>query len=123
VADPGLIPICESGALAESGDGVRFSLQVRGAQHEAFVVRYQGEVVGYLNRCAHAGLELDWIAGRFLDAQRRWLICATHGALYEPASGTCAGGPCAGRGDLVRLDVLEIDGVVYRRREVGSASA
>lgn len=123
MADPGLIPICESAALAESGDGVRFSLEERGAQHEAFVVRYQGEVVGYLNRCAHVGLELDWIAGRFLDAQRRWLICAAHGALYEPASGTCAGGPCAGHGDLVRLDVLEIDGVVYRRGEAGSASA
>lgn len=123
MADPGLIPICESAALAESGDGIRFSLHLRGAQHEAFVVRYQGEVVGYLNRCAHAGLELDWIAGRFLDAQRRWLICAAHGALYEPGRGTCAGGPCAGRGGLVRLDVLEIDGVVYRRPEAGSASA
>jgi len=70
---------------------------------------------GYLNRCAHTGLELDWVPGRFLDSERRWLICAAHGALYEPGSGACAAGPCAGRGDLVAVAVLEIDGVVYWR--------
>jgi nitrite reductase/ring-hydroxylating ferredoxin subunit len=113
VADAGLKRICESAALADGGDGVRFSLIAGGIAHEAFVVRHQGKVVAYLNRCAHTGLELDWIAGRFLDSERRWLICAAHGALYEPATGACAGGPCAGRGALAPVPVLEIDGVVY----------
>jgi nitrite reductase/ring-hydroxylating ferredoxin subunit len=78
--------------------------------------------VGYLNRCAHIGLELDWTPGRFLDSERRWLICAAHGALYEPASGACAAGPCAGRGGLVPVRVEEIEGVVYWRRD-GDASS
>ena len=115
MADARLIRICESRALLECGDGVRFSLIANGIQRDAFVLRHQGKAVGYLNRCAHTGLELDWVPGRFLDSERRWLICAAHGALYEPASGACAAGPCAGRGDLVPVAVLEIDGVVYWR--------
>jgi nitrite reductase/ring-hydroxylating ferredoxin subunit len=117
VADSALVRICESAELAEGGDGVRFSVIANGIEREAFVVRYQSAVVGYLNRCAHAGIELDWIPGRFLDSDRRWLVCAAHGALYNPASGTCAAGPCAGRGALVPVHVVEIDGAIYWRRE------
>jgi nitrite reductase/ring-hydroxylating ferredoxin subunit len=109
--------ICGSAVLLEGGDGVRFRLSANGIEHEAFVVRHLGRAVGYLNRCAHAGLELDWIAGRFLDSERRWLICAAHGALYEPATGACVAGPCTGRGGLVPVPVVEIDGVVYWRRD------
>ncbi|HEX4584847.1 MAG TPA: Rieske 2Fe-2S domain-containing protein [Burkholderiaceae bacterium] len=123
MADSGLIPICEAAALIECGDGVRFSLSLKGIEHEAFVVRHQGRALGYLNRCAHTGLELDWMPGRFLDSERRWLICAAHGALYEPATGGCAAGPCAGRGGLVPVPVVEIDGVVYWLSEAGAPSA
>jgi len=123
MADSGLIRICESSALIEGGDGVRFVLAVRGIGPEAFVVRCQGRVVGYLNRCAHTGLELDWMAGRFLDAGRRWLICAAHGALYEPGTGACAGGPCLGRGSLVPVPVVETDGVIYWRQEPDGSPA
>jgi nitrite reductase/ring-hydroxylating ferredoxin subunit len=124
MVDSGLTRICESAALIEGGDGVRFNLGQGEADRDAFVVRHQGKAVGYLNRCAHTGLELDWTPGRFLDQERRWLICAAHGALYEPGTGACAGGPCIGRGGLVPLPVLEIDGVVYwRRRDSGGPSA
>jgi nitrite reductase/ring-hydroxylating ferredoxin subunit len=122
VADSGLVRICESAQLADGGDGVRFSVIANGVEREAFVVRYQNTVVGYLNRCAHTGLELDWVPGRFLDSERRWLICAAHGALYDPATGACAAGPCAGRGALMRVPVVEIDGAVYWRRDDGVSS-
>jgi nitrite reductase/ring-hydroxylating ferredoxin subunit len=39
------------------------------------------------------------------------LICSTHGALYDPATGACRGGPCRG-GALERVAVEEIDGQV-----------
>ncbi len=123
MADPRLIRICDSDALLEGGDGVRFEVTWRGCAAQAFVVRHRGRAVGYLNRCAHTGLELDWIAGRFLDAEGRWLICAAHGALYDPASGACAGGPCLGRGGLVPVAVAEIDGVVYWRPPPGGSAA
>jgi nitrite reductase/ring-hydroxylating ferredoxin subunit len=120
MADAGLTRVCDSSALVERGDGVRFTVADRGVEREAFVLRWQGRAVGYLNRCAHTGLELDWIPGRFLDDEGRWLICAAHAALYDPASGACAGGPCAGRGALVAVPVVEIDGAVYWRCDIDS---
>jgi len=123
MADPGLVRICASSSLDEGGLGVRFDLTLGEFKGGGFVVRHQGSVRGYLNRCAHAGLELDWNAGQFLDSERRWLICAAHGALYEPGTGTCAGGPCAGHGGLTAVPVVETDGVVYwRRGRVGSSA-
>ncbi len=117
-----LVRICESAQLISGGDGVRFSVIAHGVEREAFVVRHHGGLEGYLNRCAHTGLELDWTPGRFLDSEGQWLICAAHGALYEPASGACVAGPCAGRGGLVPVPVEEIDGVVYWRCD-GEASS
>jgi nitrite reductase/ring-hydroxylating ferredoxin subunit len=122
MADPDLIRICESTLLDEGGLGVRFEVTTDRFQGAGFVVRHQGRVRGYLNRCAHVGLELDWNLGHFLDDERRWLICAVHGAQYDPASGACVGGPCAGHGGLTAVTVLEIEGVVYWRRSGGSSA-
>jgi nitrite reductase/ring-hydroxylating ferredoxin subunit len=49
------------------------------------------------------------------------LICSTHGALYDPATGDCRGGPCRGAG-LEPVAVEEIDGqvVLEARRADGS---
>lgn len=104
--------ICDSAALVEGGAGVRFSLAVRGVETPAFAIRFGGRVRGYLNRCAHVPVELDWRPGAFFDDSGLYLICATHGALYHPASGACVGGRCAGRG-LIPLPVVERDGHVY----------
>ncbi len=104
--------ICGSDDLAEGAAGVRFEVSLAGRREPAFVVRFEGRAYGYLNRCAHVPSELDWIEGNFFDIDGRWLICATHGAIYDPATGHCAGGPCRG-GGLVRVDVIERDGGVY----------
>ncbi len=104
--------ICASNALEEGGPGVRFEVRWGGRMMPAFVVRFRGGAYGYLNRCGHVPVELDFQPGEFFDTSRLYLICATHGALYDPASGACLGGRCAGRG-LVRLDVTERDGAVY----------
>lgn len=77
----------------------------------AFVLRFEGQPVAYLNRCAHVPVELDWQPGEFLDHDKRWIVCAVHGASYEPADGRCVGGPC-GRGKLMRVTVTEQDGRV-----------
>ena len=104
--------ICASAALREAGPGVRFEVELRGAPAPAFAVRFEGRVRGYLNRCAHVAMELDWRAGEFFDAAGRDLICSTHGAVYAAASGKCLGGPCNGA-PLVRLALEERDGAVY----------
>jgi nitrite reductase/ring-hydroxylating ferredoxin subunit len=123
VADAGLIRICDGAQLVEAGAGVRFEVPRGGQALAAFAIRYRGEVFAYLNRCAHLGIELDWVEGRFFDADRRWLICAAHGALYDPTSGACAGGACAGRGSLAAVPVVERDGVVYLLGATGAGPA
>jgi nitrite reductase/ring-hydroxylating ferredoxin subunit len=65
-------------------------------------------VVAYRNECPHTGGELDWIEGDFLDADGRLIVCATHGALFEPATGRCVAGPC--RGAALRAVAVRDDG-------------
>jgi nitrite reductase/ring-hydroxylating ferredoxin subunit len=104
--------VCESSALSDGGPGVRFDIERNGATVAAFVVRYRGKAYAYLNRCAHRFVELDWEPGRFFDFSSQYLVCATHGALYEPDTGHCAAGPCRGA-KLVPLAVVEADGAVW----------
>jgi len=104
--------ICEAAALADSGKGVRFEVEYFGSRAPAFAVRYRGGVHGYLNRCAHVAMELDWQEGVFFDHAGHDLLCSTHGAAYDPRSGRCLGGPCSGK-PLVKLKLEERDGMVY----------
>lgn len=106
--------ICASSELAEGGDGIRFEVMVAGKAAPAFVVRYHGTAYGYLNRCGHVPVEIDWQEGKFFDHSGIYLICATHGALYAPDTGQCVAGRCAGNG-LVRLTVVERENNIYLR--------
>jgi len=104
--------ICASAALENSGKGVRFEVEYFGERAPAFVVRYQGRAHGFLNRCAHVAMELDWREGEFFDWAGRDLVCSTHGAIYAADSGRCLGGPCGGA-PLVALRIEEREGQVY----------
>lgn len=104
--------ICDSGALTEGGKGIRFPVTAGGEDCSAFVVRFGGQVHAYLNRCAHVPMELDWNEGEFFESSGLYLMCATHGALYEPDTGKCAGGPCRG-GRLHPVSVTERDDKIY----------
>ncbi len=103
--------ICPSAALLEAGQAQVFDVNAYGEPARAFVLRYDGQVVGYLNRCAHMPVEMDWQPGHFLDDQGQFIVCSMHGAVYHPQDGRCAGGPCTG-GSLVPLCVQEVDGQV-----------
>ena len=104
--------ICPSVQLLDAGKGMRFEVEYFGEPAPAFVVRYKGRVHGYLNRCAHVAMELDWQEGVFFDSNGRDLLCSTHGAMYDAASGRCLGGPC-NKSPLVKLRVEERDGMIY----------
>jgi nitrite reductase/ring-hydroxylating ferredoxin subunit len=98
------------------GVSAKFPLSWRGAKTEGFVVNFDGRYHAYVNRCAHAGTPLDWWPNEFFTDDGRMLVCASHGALYEPDSGRCAGGPCSG-GSLWPLVVrLEGNRVVVSAR-------
>jgi nitrite reductase/ring-hydroxylating ferredoxin subunit len=104
--------ICTSSDLVDGGMGVRFRVMHRGRDEPAFVVRYQGVARAYVNRCGHVPVEIDWQEGKFFDYSGLYLICTTHGALYDPASGACLGGRCNGRG-LAPLPLTEHDGQIF----------
>ncbi len=103
--------ICASSALEEGGRGKRFRVNALGEAERGFVVRHGGEARAFVNQCPHAFTELDWQPGEFFDEAGRLLICSTHGALFDPASGLCVAGPCRGA-FLARLEVRERDGEV-----------
>jgi len=104
--------VCDAAALVDGGKGVRFAVTAGGEDGTGFVVRYGGTVYGYLNRCAHVPIELDWAEGEFFESSGLYIMCATHGAVYVPESGFCAGGPCKG-GRLRPIAVLEREQRIY----------
>lgn len=105
------IPICASDALAEGGHGVRFRVLLGAEESSAFVIRVNNGVRGFVNRCSHVAVELDWNYGQFLDDSGLHIVCATHGATYDGETGACMGGPCNGSA-LRALQVREQDGQV-----------
>lgn len=106
--------ICDAGALQEGGKGIRFPVRTGGRETTGFVVRYGGSVFAYLNRCAHVPIELDWNEGELFDSSGLYLMCSTHGAVYDPETGRCAGGPCRG-GSLRPIAVFERNDRVFWR--------
>ena len=106
--------LCASRALLEKGRAVLFDVLLYGQPARGFALRYEGRVVAYLNRCLHMPAELDWQPGDFLDGDREFIMCSLHGAVYEPLTGRCAGGPC-GRGRLMAIETIEERGEGFWR--------
>lgn len=76
-----------------------------------FVVRRGADVFAYVNRCPHAGHPLNLRMNQFLTPDGALILCNSHGALFEPATGVCVGGPCVGR-ELVSIPVRVNNGRV-----------
>jgi phosphoglycolate phosphatase len=102
-----------SGDLEERSYGVRFTMP---DGRQAFAIRFDNEVRGYINECRHLPTELDWNFGHFLDADKEFLVCATHGALYDPVTGVCVAGPCRGKA-LEKVALSEHDGTIVLKDE------
>lgn len=79
-----------------------------------FVFLNGGELRAYVNQCPHLGIELNWMPGRFMDADNLFIQCSTHGALFKPGTGECIAGPCQGDA-LTALDVRVDAGEVQIR--------
>ena len=77
-----------------------------------FVVRRDGAVFAYRNRCPHTGAPLEWQPDQFLDYDGSFIQCAMHGALFDISNGRCLRGPCVGD-QLESLVVSLRDDTVY----------
>jgi nitrite reductase/ring-hydroxylating ferredoxin subunit len=90
------------------GASKKFRMRRGEFEVEGLLVNYQGRYYAYVNRCPHIGISLDWIDNQFFTRDQRYLMCANHGAVFEPPTGECVWGPCVGTAlqDLA----LEIEG-------------
>jgi nitrite reductase/ring-hydroxylating ferredoxin subunit len=98
--------VFNSEELQNEAKGLRFDLPALGEFATGFVVRFHGKPYAYVNQCAHVPVELDWNQGDFFTVQKDYLICATHGAHYQPDTGFCVMGPCKGK-RLKSIEVME----------------
>ena len=110
--------VCASSELAEASLGVRFALD---EATNGFAIRFRNRVSAFVNRCPHVGTELDWQPGEFFEESGLYLVCSTHGAIFEPDTGKCVAGPCRGA-SLEPLQVREREGEVFLEVEPGSTT-
>jgi nitrite reductase/ring-hydroxylating ferredoxin subunit len=91
-------PGVDLGPLAQIADGRarNFVLQMKAGRFHGFAVRRGETVFGYVDRCPHAGLPLAQELDAYMTNSGEHIACSWHGALFEPATGACVGGPCVG---------------------------
>lgn len=76
-----------------------------------FIVKTHQGVAAYVNYCPHAGHPLNFRPNRFLTPDGNLILCGSHGALFERATGLCVLGPCAGQ-SLTKIPVDVTNGYV-----------
>ena len=97
-------------AAADLGPGhtKKFRLTCGTRRVNGLVVNHGGAYHAYVNSCPHVGTPLDLWENEFLTEDARLLVCATHGAIFEPDTGRCIAGPCSG--DALTVLPLRRDG-------------
>jgi nitrite reductase/ring-hydroxylating ferredoxin subunit len=98
----------------QHGQSKKFSLRRGGRDVPALLINFEGQHFAYINRCPHTGITLDWVDNKFFSSDERYLMCATHGAVFQPPTGECIWGPCLGL-SLQNVPIEIYDGKVYAR--------
>ena len=78
------------------GVTVKFEYVQDGVPREGFLARIGDQIVAYENVCRHLPLSLDFGDNHIFTRDRQYFACQTHGAVYDPLTGLCLHGPCAG---------------------------
>ena len=87
---------------------VKFTFLEYGEKQSGFVVFFDAKYYAYRNKCQHLAVELDWDNNEFFEEEEKFIVCATQGAIYEPSSGNCIMGPCAGKKlETIDLEILQ----------------
>lgn len=95
----------------DDGKARHFALQMRAGRFHGFVVRRGDSVVGYVDRCPHAGVTLARTLDDYLSPSGSVIACSWHGAVFTIDDGLCVGGPCVGQ-RLIAWPVTVIDGII-----------
>lgn len=67
-------------------------------QATVLVLRRGQQLRAFVDSCPHHGTPLAWRSDRYLNAAGDRIVCAAHGALFDPDTGVCTLGPCLGQG-------------------------
>jgi nitrite reductase/ring-hydroxylating ferredoxin subunit len=89
------VQLCALSEIADPG-AKGFAFRQGEALFMGFVVRRDGEVFGYIDRCPHAGSPLEGFDGRYLTRSGDLILCSAHAALFRLGDGVCVAGPSAG---------------------------
>lgn len=96
--------VCQASAIEEE--------QSKSCHHDGinfFIVRKDGVLYAYQNKCPHLGIPLEMMPDEFLDNEKALIQCSTHHALFLIDSGLCVSGPCINQ-SLLNLPVREHEG-------------
>ena len=106
-------PVCAERAVP---DGGAREFEVGGGDwpFRGFLVRQAGVLRAFANICPHQRYPLNMVAHAFCAPGEALVRCAHHGAVFDPDTGLCLVGPCAGR-SLLRLEMRLADGQVLVR--------
>lgn len=74
----------------------KFTYTEEGVEREGFVALFHGVPRAYENVCRHIPIPIDYGDNRFFNPAGTHIVCQTHGAVYDPETGLCVEGPCAG---------------------------
>tara|TARA_B110000037_G_scaffold206981_1_gene253500 strand:- start:1886 stop:2224 length:339 start_codon:yes stop_codon:yes gene_type:complete len=95
-------------SFTKSASTVKFTFLEAGINQSGFLVFFKGNYYAYRNKCQHLSVELDWDNNEFFDEVEKYIVCSTHGALYDPSSGRCIMGPCEGKNlEILKIKVLD----------------
>ena len=95
-------------SFSKDATTVKFTFLEYGEKQSGFVVFFDAKYYAYRNKCQHLAVELDWDNNEFFEEEEKFIVCATHGAIYEPSSGNCIMGPCAGKKlETIDLEILQ----------------
>ena len=106
-----MIFLCRTADLADPGTA-NVVLDEGDDELDVVIVMSGGSTRAYINRCPHQFIPLETFPNHFLTTDKRHLVCSGHGALFEPQTGLCVHGPCAGQ-RLQRLNLAEKEGALY----------
>ncbi|MEO7775771.1 MAG: Rieske 2Fe-2S domain-containing protein [Steroidobacteraceae bacterium] len=107
--------LCKLNDIAD-GDSKGFSMGEGEWPLRGMLVRLGEDVHAYVNYCPHAGHPLNFMPDRFLTPDKRLILCLSHGAMFEKATGFCVMGPCAGK-SLCRVPIVIEAGIVMLAAE------
>lgn len=95
-ATPAGVRLCPLDDVPD-GKARNFVLQMRAGRFYGFGVRRGTKIAGWVDRCPHANLPLAKSLDDYLTPDGTLIACSWHGALFDPVTGVCLGGPCVGQ--------------------------